>query len=45
MSSITTQQLSLSLKGLRKDGIFVKEIKFIDEQRTFNLTLAKENLT
>jgi len=40
MSSITTQQLSLSLKSLRKDGIFVKEIKFIDEQRTFNLTLA-----
>ena len=40
MSSITKQQLLLSLKSLRKDGIFAKDIEFIDEQRTFNLTLA-----
>jgi hypothetical protein len=41
MSSITKQQLLLSLKSLRKDGIFVKEIEFLDETHyAFNLTLA-----
>ena len=41
MSSITKQQLLLSLKSLRKDGIFVKEIEFLDETHyAFNLTFA-----
>ena len=41
MSSITKQQLLLSLKSLRKDGIFVKEVEFLDEAHyAFNLTLA-----
>lgn len=41
MTSIPSSQILLCLKPLRRDGIFVKNLKIIDEkQNEFSLTLA-----